>query len=35
MQREADIGQGIAQLWGATGGKVFTQLFKYAIGGEW
>ncbi|KAG4422624.1 hypothetical protein IFR04_004245 [Cadophora malorum] len=26
---------GMAQLWGATGGKVFTKTFKYAIGGEW
>jgi hypothetical protein len=27
--------QGVAQLWGATGGKIFTKVFKYAIGGEW
>ncbi len=30
-----DDSQGMAQLWGATGGKVFTKTFKYAIGGEW
>ncbi|PVH75031.1 hypothetical protein DL98DRAFT_467007 [Cadophora sp. DSE1049] len=29
------LNAGVAQLWGATGGKVFTKTFKYAIGGEW
>ncbi|KAH7395993.1 hypothetical protein BKA64DRAFT_675093 [Cadophora sp. MPI-SDFR-AT-0126] len=29
------LNAGMAQLWGATGGKVFTKTFKYAIGGEW
>ncbi|KAE8453261.1 hypothetical protein EG329_011328 [Mollisiaceae sp. DMI_Dod_QoI] len=29
------LNAGIAQLWGATGGKVFTKTFRYAIGGEW
>jgi len=26
---------GMAQAWGKTGGKVFPNLFRYAIGGEW
>jgi hypothetical protein len=35
-RREADdVVKGMAQLWGATGGKIFTKTFKYAIGGEW
>ncbi|KAL2074048.1 hypothetical protein VTL71DRAFT_7826 [Oculimacula yallundae] len=29
------LNAGVAQLWGATGGKYFTKIFKYAIGGEW
>ncbi|KAK0100816.1 hypothetical protein ONS95_007264 [Cadophora gregata] len=29
------LNAGVAQLWGATGGKMITKTFKYAIGGEW
>ncbi|TGO52898.1 hypothetical protein BOTNAR_0311g00090 [Botryotinia narcissicola] len=29
------LNAGAAQVWGMTGGKVFTRVFRYAIGGEW
>ncbi|KFY17057.1 hypothetical protein V492_00917 [Pseudogymnoascus sp. VKM F-4246] len=29
------LNAGMAQTWGKTGGKVFTKVFRYAIGGEW
>ncbi|EMR84001.1 hypothetical protein ACHAP3_001544 [Botrytis cinerea] len=29
------LNAGAAQVWGMTGGKVFTRVFQYAIGGEW
>ncbi|KAM3071813.1 hypothetical protein ACMFMG_009670 [Clarireedia jacksonii] len=29
------LNAGVAQAWGKTGGKVFPNLFRYAIGGEW
>lgn len=29
------IKQTAAQLWGRTGGKIFTKVFRYGIGGEW
>ncbi|TGO33095.1 hypothetical protein BHYA_0267g00120 [Botrytis hyacinthi] len=29
------LNAGAAQLWGMTGGKLFTRVFRYAIGGEW
>lgn len=29
------LNAGVAQLWGGTGGKIFTNVFKYAVGGEW
>ncbi|KAF7925154.1 uncharacterized protein EAE98_007242 [Botrytis deweyae] len=29
------LNAGTAQVWSMTGGKVFTRVFRYAIGGEW
>ncbi|TGO07807.1 hypothetical protein BTUL_0244g00040 [Botrytis tulipae] len=29
------LNAGAARVWGMTGGKVFTRVFRYAIGGEW
>ncbi|KAF7919704.1 uncharacterized protein EAE97_011622 [Botrytis byssoidea] len=29
------LNAGAAQVWGMTGGKVFTRVFRYAIGGKW